>query len=169
MAQFRDAPGGEGEENQFDDEEEEEEEEEEEPVRGAEDDDDGEWQEESEACRSLFSPETFPSVEAAMEHDAKSGFDVAAFAKLSVYDRIKVVNWCRTSGEKNFASQRAEWDSETFLRPVVADDPYLTWEGEMGEEEGAGEAVIDDRLRDEMEAVEVALKEQGLSLSDLQN
>jgi hypothetical protein len=143
-------------------EEEEEEEEENDAVDVGED-----WEEAPECCRSLFEPLEFATVEEAMEHDGRVGLDVAAFQRLSVYERIKVVNWCRTTGAKDFAARRAEWEGETFLRPVLQDDPYLTWD-KGDDDDPLGEAVIDERMQDELDAMQEALKAQGLSVGDLQ-
>jgi hypothetical protein len=158
QGRFADADDG-------DEEGEEEEEEEEEADDAAEVGED--WEEAPECCRSLFEPLEFETVEQAMEHDGRVGLDVAAFQQLPVYDRIKVVNWCRTTGKMDFAAHRGEWEGEAFLRPVLQDDPYLTWD-KGDDEDVLGEAVIDDRMQDELDAMQEALKAQGLSVGDLQ-
>ncbi len=161
--QFRDADED---DRKYDDEEEEEEEDEEELI--GEDD----WEEAAEECFSLFdSARSFPCVEDAMKHDCGLGLDLAAFSSLSVYDRIKVVNWIRTTKKADFALHKKEWDQETFLKPVLQEDPYLTWSPEFNgseqPEQDGREEIIDERLKRELLETQEALEKQGLTIDDL--
>lgn len=156
--QFRDADEDDNENDEDDDEEEE------------ENVNDEEWEEENDQCVSLFdSSKSFPSVEEAMKHDAQvHGLDVDAFSALSVYDRIKVVNWCRSSKIANFADHKKEWDNEAFLKPVLQDDPYLTWSPDFVGGEEVVEGELEEGLKRELEEMQEALAKQGLTIEELQ-
>ena len=165
MSQFRDA----------DDEEEEEEEEDESGSSVSGDEGGEEWVETDEQpCRSLLDASFVgKTVEEALARDGELGLDVAAFSALDQYDRIRVVNWSRRGGRASeFAANRAVWADDAFLRPELEDDPYRMWSppgDELKEEGKEGEdVVLDDRLRDELEAVDEALQKQGIKVEDLQ-
>jgi hypothetical protein len=148
-----------------DSEEKEEEEEDEDELEDAVNEKD-DWEEAAEECLSLFGEKMFSSVDAAMKFD---GFDVETFGGLSVYDRIKVVNWCRTKKRIDFVLNKLEWESEVYLKPVVEDDPYLTWSSEFGEEREEEEPVeLDESLKRELIETQEALEKTGVSIEELQ-
>ncbi len=79
------------------------------------------------------------------------------------------MNWCRTTKQANFAEHRKEWDSEeTFLKPVLQDDPYLTWSPDFVGGEEVVEVEMDEALKRELQETQEALAKQGLTIEDLQ-
>ena len=135
----------------------------------------GEWSEEEAGdevkVASLFEPDrVFGSVEEALTHDAALGLDAEAFKALSVYDRIKLVNYVRTQVKEVVGpwSQSAMdgpeqllvevkqssglpdgslWEADTYLMPVLREDLYLTWaDDEHFEEDEAGQHQLEDQI-----------------------
>lgn len=130
---------------------------------GEDDDDDwNDWAEDDSAskiCISLFDDTKHEGLQAAIVYDKeKHGFDIRDFSealRLDFYARVRLVNFLRRkrplpSDVKAYTSKEAFLSDDSYLIPVVQDDPYLQFGGEAwSDDEDAGEdAGADARGKD---------------------
>ncbi|KIJ54463.1 hypothetical protein M422DRAFT_24410 [Sphaerobolus stellatus SS14] len=109
-------------------------------------------------CKSLFDTESFPSVEAALEHDkTKHGFDIYVICRelsLDFHKRARLINYIRKekpSSERlgKLTGTESIFTDDAFLLPVIEDDPLLQfhtdeWTDEDEDDEEDAEKVKKD-------------------------
>ncbi|XP_034019799.1 protein arginine N-methyltransferase 3 [Thalassophryne amazonica] len=99
------------------------------------DEDEEQWlEEDSQTVECLFCDSLLSSVSAALQHckaeHQLSLVDVIRKHNLDDYGYIKMINFirstkCDVSSLTRLSGAAAPWESETFLRPVLQDDPLL--------------------------------------------
>eukprot|EP01127_Copromyxa_protea_P013089 TRINITY_DN3483_c0_g1_i1.p1 TRINITY_DN3483_c0_g1~~TRINITY_DN3483_c0_g1_i1.p1 ORF type:complete len:546 (-),score=147.07 TRINITY_DN3483_c0_g1_i1:30-1667(-) len=151
--------------------------------------DDADWVEEGPPCPGLFEPsKVFPSAEECWRDAKDRKFDILKIRKewkLNTYNYVKLVNFLRTQTKKEgytvegaadliqsvLTGDRAIWQDDAFLQPVLADDPLLCTntyekESEIGESDDSDWSSDDDEIPVE-ENAEVLQKKLKAALKEL--
>eukprot|EP00128_Syssomonas_multiformis_P004636 Colp12_sorted_trinity150504_noHs@31719 len=114
------------------------------------------WEEEAPPSKCLFCESMHATTALNFKHCAEvHGFDMQSYRTtnhLDFYQYVKLVNFIRSEVAKNPSLAQSQgfdvprshafWDDETYLKPVIPDDPLLVYEDEDDDDSSDEEANI---------------------------